>query len=143
MFSVRYLMYQCIPRIRKSLELLILLTSCDLTTCYKKFLIAVFAVARHTNQNYQTFQSSGIYLLKVNSRNTITKCEIYLKLTIKTPERSQLSSLQCLYCQLYTNFATCLVFVFLTLNMQLFAGQLFYFCKETHRQAAMRNSSEK
>ena len=47
MFSVRYLMYQCIPRIRKYLELLILLTSCDLTTCYKKFLIAVFAVARH------------------------------------------------------------------------------------------------
>ena len=30
---------------------------------------------------------SGIYLLKVNNRNTRTKCEICSKLTIKTPER--------------------------------------------------------
>ena len=31
----------------------------------------------------------GIYLFKVNNRNTRTKCEIYSKLTIKTPERRQ------------------------------------------------------
>ena len=30
---------------------------------------------------------AGIYLLKVNNRNTRTKCEICSKLTIKTPER--------------------------------------------------------
>ena len=30
---------------------------------------------------------SGIYLLKVNNRNTRTRCEICSKLTIKTPER--------------------------------------------------------
>ena len=30
---------------------------------------------------------AGIYLVKVNNRNTTTKCEIYSKLTIKTPER--------------------------------------------------------
>ena len=30
---------------------------------------------------------AGIYLLKVNERNTITRCEICSKLTIKTPER--------------------------------------------------------
>ena len=29
----------------------------------------------------------GIYLLKVNNRNTRTRCEICSKLTIKTPER--------------------------------------------------------
>ena len=29
----------------------------------------------------------GIYLLKVNNRNTRTRHEIYSKLTIKTPER--------------------------------------------------------
>ena len=29
---------------------------------------------------------AGMYLLKVNNRNTKTKCEIYSKLTIKTPE---------------------------------------------------------
>ena len=31
----------------------------------------------------------GIYLFKVNKRNTITRCEICSKLTIKTPERRQ------------------------------------------------------
>ena len=30
---------------------------------------------------------AGIYLLKVNNRNTKTRCEICSKLTIKTPER--------------------------------------------------------
>ena len=30
---------------------------------------------------------AGIYLLKVNTRNTRTRCEICSKLTIKTPER--------------------------------------------------------
>ena len=32
---------------------------------------------------------AGIYLLKVNIRNTRTSCEICSKLTIKTPERRQ------------------------------------------------------
>ena len=32
---------------------------------------------------------AGIYLLKVNIRNTRTKCEICTKLTIKIPERRQ------------------------------------------------------
>ena len=36
---------------------------------------------------------AGIYLLKVNNRNNRTRCEICLKLTIKTPERHH-----CLYC---------------------------------------------
>ena len=30
---------------------------------------------------------AGIYLFKVNNRNTRTRCEICSKLTIKTPER--------------------------------------------------------
>ena len=30
-----------------------------------------------------------IYLLEVNNRSTRTRCEIYLTLTIKTPERRQ------------------------------------------------------
>ena len=33
------------------------------------------------------FLPADIYLLKVNNRNTSTRCEIYLKLTIKTAER--------------------------------------------------------
>ena len=32
---------------------------------------------------------ANVYLLKVNNRNTIKKCEIYSKLTIKTLERRQ------------------------------------------------------
>ena len=70
----------------ESLQLLVLLTSCNLTTCYKNFLIAFFAVNVLANQNYQIFQPSGTYLLKVNSRNTRTRCGICSKLTIKTPE---------------------------------------------------------
>ena len=33
------------------------------------------------------FYPAGIYLLKVNNRNTRTRCEICSKLTIKIPER--------------------------------------------------------
>ena len=32
---------------------------------------------------------AGIHLLKVNNKNTRTRCEICSKLTIKTPERRQ------------------------------------------------------
>ena len=33
------------------------------------------------------YNPAGIYLFKVNNRNTRTRCEICSKLTIKTPER--------------------------------------------------------
>ena len=33
--------------------------------------------------------TAGIYLLKVNNKNTRTRCEICSKLKIKTPERRQ------------------------------------------------------
>ena len=39
----------------------------------------------HTANN--KIYPAGIYLLKVNNRNTRTRCEICSKLTIKTPER--------------------------------------------------------
>ena len=35
---------------------------------------------------------ANIYLFKVNNRNTEKRCEIYSKLTIKTPERRQFFS---------------------------------------------------
>ena len=35
------------------------------------------------------YNPAGIYLFKVNNRNTRTRCEICSKLTIKTPERRQ------------------------------------------------------
>ena len=39
----------------------------------------------------------GIYLFKVNNRNTRARCEICLQLTIKTPER-RLALFWCLHC---------------------------------------------
>ena len=56
--------------------------------------------------------------------------KISSKLTIKTPKPHQLTSLQCLYCKLYTHFTTSLVFIPLPLNMKLFAGQLSSFWKD-------------
>ena len=60
---------------------------------------------------------AGIYLLKVNNTNTRTRYEIYSKLTIKIPERRQ---------WFIVNFEhishLVLVFLLLTLNMQLPAG---------------------
>ena len=38
-------------------------------------------------KTYSKSSSAGIYLLRVNNRNTRTRCEISLKLTVKTPER--------------------------------------------------------
>ena len=46
---------------------------------------------------------AGIYLLKINNRNTRARCEICSKLTIKTPERCQ--------------WLVFLVFLLLTLDM--------------------------
>ena len=40
---------------------------------------------------------AGIYMFKVNNRNTKTRCRICSKLTIKAPERPQ-PSFWCLYC---------------------------------------------
>ena len=43
----------------------------------------------HGSNLLNTATPAGIYLLKVNNRSTITRCEICLKLTIKAPERRQ------------------------------------------------------
>ena len=49
-------------------------------------------LANDTNSRIASFKA-GIYLLRVNNKNnknTRTKCEIYSKLTIKTPDVSPL-----------------------------------------------------
>ena len=43
-----------------------------------------------TKAFYKIFFPPGILLLKVSNKNTIGRCEICSKLTIKTPERLQL-----------------------------------------------------
>ena len=57
--------------------------------------------------------SAGIHLLKVNNRNTRTRCEIYSKLTIKTPERHHDVVLASL---LLTMNISHILFLLLTLN---------------------------
>ena len=65
---------------------------------------------------------AGVYLLKVNNRNTRKRCEICSKLTIKTPEQRQWR--RCGVFVVNFEHISYLVPVFLlsTLNMQLPAG---------------------
>ena len=42
---------------------------------------------KHIKTKLEIANPAGIYLLKVNNRNTRTRCEICSKLTINTPER--------------------------------------------------------
>ena len=60
---------------------------------------------------------AGIYLVKVNKRNTRTRCEICLKLTIKIPERRhwRRSGIFIVNSEHISHLV--LVFLFLTLNM--------------------------
>ena len=60
---------------------------------------------------------AGIYLLKVNNRNTRTRCEICSKLTIKTPERRQWRRSGVFIVNFEHISHLVLVFLMLTLNM--------------------------
>ena len=60
---------------------------------------------------------AGIYLLKVNDRNTGTRCEICSKLTIKTPERRQWRRCGVFIVNFEPISRLVLVFLLLTLNM--------------------------
>ena len=50
---------------------------------------------------------TGIYLLKVNNRNTRTGCEICSKLTIIKTRKTPLLWFCCLYCYLWAYFTPC------------------------------------
>ena len=67
--------------------------------------------------NYCCWYPAAIYLLKVNNRNTRTRCEICSKLTIKTPERRnwRRSGVFIVNFEHISHFL--LVFLLLTLNM--------------------------
>ena len=59
----------------------------------------------------------GIYLLKVNNKNTRTRCELCTKLTIKTPERRQWRRSGVFIINFVHISHLVLVFPLLTLNM--------------------------
>ena len=68
--------------------------------------------------NVNAYQA-GNYLLKINNRNTIARCEIYSKFTIKTPERRQLRRSGVFIVNFEHISQSVLVFLLLTLNMLL------------------------
>ena len=58
-----------------------------LTRCFLVFCRSISITKNHWNKRNRRLNSTNIYLLKVNNRNTRKRCELYSKLTIKTPER--------------------------------------------------------
>ena len=61
--------------------------------------------------------SAGIYLLKVNNKNTRTRYEIYSKLTIKTPEERQWRGSVVFIVNFKHISHLALVFLLITVNM--------------------------
>ena len=89
-------MCQSVPRKQKSLLLHMFLTSCDLATCYRFFLIAVITVARHYKRELSNLPTVAYLPALSTNKNTRTRCKIFSKLTLETPERHQLTSIRCL-----------------------------------------------
>ena len=75
---------------------------------------------------------AGICLLKVNIRNTRTRCEICSKLTIKTPKRRQWRRSGVFIVNFEHVSHLVLVFLLLTLNMQLPVGLGFLINSSMH-----------
>ena len=65
---------------------------------------------------------AGIYLLKVENRNTRTRCEICSKLTIKTPERRHWCCCGAFIVNVDHFSHLFLLFLLLTLNMLMLAA---------------------
>ena len=62
-----------------------------------------------------SYNPANVYLLKVNNRNTIKRCKVRSKLTIKTPEQRQ-------WLVLVSFLFFLLLFLLLTLNKSMLAG---------------------
>ena len=80
----------CGPTLRKGITSIILVHSWLMDqfgtlvqTFLSKITYKMLRLPSWENITCRSFQPSGIYLLKVNNRNTATRCEICSKLTIK------------------------------------------------------------
>ena len=82
----------------------------------RKFVFSSCAPSKHSFQRV-THYPTGIYLLKVNNRNTRTRYEICSKLTIKLPERREWRHSGISIVNLEYISQLVLVFLLLTLNM--------------------------
>ena len=74
------------------------------------------------NVKHSWMYPAGIYLLKVNNRNTRTRCEICSKLTIKTPERHHWCRSGVFIVSFENISHLVLVFLSLTLSRQMPTG---------------------
>ena len=88
----------------------------------RKQLVALIQKQYLNNRKYTDSFPAGIYLLKVNNRNTSTRCEICLKLTNKTPEGRHWRRSAVFIVNFEHISHLVLVFLLLTLNMHLPAG---------------------
>ena len=59
----------------------------DIISCLEKTADDLFKWFTNNGMKANAHNPFGIYMFKVNNRNTRTRCEIYSKLTIKTPEQ--------------------------------------------------------
>ena len=71
---------------------------------------------------HETPFPAGIYLLKVNNRNTRTRCEICSKLTINIPERCDWPRSGVLIVNFEHILHLVLMFLLLTLSRQMLTG---------------------
>ena len=85
--------------------------------------ISSFSFKIPTNSTFYSNPVS-IYLFKVNNRNIRTRCEIYSKITIKTPEGCQWRHSGVFIVNSEHISHLVLMFLLLTLNMQLSTGKL-------------------
>ena len=76
-----------------------------------------------------------IYLLKVNNRNTRTRCEICSKLTARTLERRYWRRSGVFVVNFEHISHLVLVFLLLTLNMQLPTGNMYFIVNKRSLQA--------
>ena len=91
-----------------------------ISTSLPILLVMLFVHAgKRSSSCSQCFFPDGIYLLKVNKRNTRTKCEICSRLTTKRPEQCHWHRAG-VFIEHILHLA--LVFLLLTLNMLLLTG---------------------
>ena len=76
-----------------------------------------FLVVKHNFISSKTRFPVGIYLLKVDDRNIITRCKICSQLTIRTPERRQWRPCGVFVVSFEYISHLVLLFLLLTLNM--------------------------
>ena len=86
-------------------------------------LTLIMTIKLKLNWQFNSLPSpAGIYLLKVNNRNTRSRCEISSKLTITTPERHQWRRSGIFIVNFEHISPLVLVFLLLILNMKLSPG---------------------